>query len=417
MKQWILWISVFALALTARGNAGVFRGNGRTPVLGSTTRIQMVEEEVVMQPLRGNWPVDDSARNLDPMRFHCTFRLRNLTDETVTVQVGFPLDGERLPVNDQPVNQSAIIARYAFVAGTADQVFPVRYVPCDGKKKFSRLFLWEMTFRPRQEITLYVHYQTDGAMGLAITTKDEKPSPHRYRHLRLLEHSIMQGHFYVTETGNSWAGEIEKAVFRIVPFEFEEYLARRGPFEITEATRARLNARLPREPSLALMLLHMPMIPEWQPPRSRWREAKDPRTGKRCLELIFAPFKPRGKEDNLQILYRFVMMPQNVEQLELLLSCIRNEMETEEQRYQRIREAVEKLPRETPGRTPKQLEPPLSYSPAVEKDIADIVLEFHGIATGNEEIREFLECQKWYPAPSRPLDPALKKRLEELSRR
>ena len=103
--------------------------------------------------------------------------------------------------------------------------------------------------------------------------------------------------------------------------------------------------------------------------------------------------------------------------LELLLSCIRSEMETEGQRHQRIREAAEKLRRETPGHPPKQLDPPIAYSPAVEKDIADIVLEFHGIATGNEEIREFLEHQKWYPAPPRPLDPALKKRLEELSRR
>ncbi len=417
MKQSILWISILVLALTARGNAGVFRGSGRTPVLGSTTRIQMVEEEVVMQPLRGNWPVDDSARNLDPMRFHCTFRLRNLTDETVTVPVGFPLDAGSLPGNNQPVNQSEIIARYAFVAGTADQVFPVRYVPYDGEKKFSRLFLWEMTFRPRQEITLYVHYQTDGVMGAAITSKDGNPSPPRYRHLRLLEQSIIQGHFYVTETGNSWAGEIEKAVFRIAPFEFEEYLARRGPIEMTEATRARLNARQPREPSLALMLLNTPMNPEWQPPRSQWREATDPRTEKRCLELTFAPFKPRGKEDNLQILYRFVMMPQNIEQLELLLSCIRSKMEAAEQRYQRTRETVEKLRRETPGRATKQHDPPIPYSPAVEKDIADIVLEFHGIATGNEEIREFLEHQKWYPAPPRPLDPALKKRLKELSRR
>ena len=51
------------------------------------------------------------------------------------------------------------------------------------------------------------------------------------------------------------------------------------------------------------------------------------------------------------------------------------------------------------------------YTPAVERNLADAVLEFYGIRRNNPEIRDFLERQCWYPAEPRPIDPALKKHL------
>ena len=69
MKSLLLFI-LFAVSVSAFANAGIFRGNGRTVVMDSSNKIQMVEEEVVMIPMRGNYPVDSSCRNLDPMTFH-----------------------------------------------------------------------------------------------------------------------------------------------------------------------------------------------------------------------------------------------------------------------------------------------------------------------------------------------------------
>lgn len=53
----------------------------------------------------------------------------------------------------------------------------------------------------------------------------------------------------------------------------------------------------------------------------------------------------------------------------------------------------------------------------VEKDLADTILEFYGIATGNTRIIPFLKRQFWYPtSEKRPIDGELKERLLKYSR-
>ena len=155
------WSAVFAVLWSGVlfGNAGVFRGSGQTPVLEKSSEIQMVEELVEMRPRRGDYPVDTSGRNSDKMDFRCRFLLRNLSDKKVTILVGFPLDTQaRLQDKNGAIDQSRIIGHYGFVAGTKDRTFPVRFVPWDKNHKFSKIFLWEMTFEPKQEIELSVSY-------------------------------------------------------------------------------------------------------------------------------------------------------------------------------------------------------------------------------------------------------------------
>ena len=131
MKHALISILMFAAAALF-GNAGVFRGSGQSVVLESTAQIQMAEEVVTMIPMRGNYPVDTSCRNMDPMKFHCVFKLRNLTDQTVTVPVGFPISNQALWLPDHSkINQAELIAMYGFVAGTKDRTYPVRYIPFD----------------------------------------------------------------------------------------------------------------------------------------------------------------------------------------------------------------------------------------------------------------------------------------------
>ena len=81
MKKFLTSCLLFLIAVNCFGNAGVFRGSGQTPMLEKTDQIQMVEEEIIMIPHRGNYPVDTSRRNLDKMDFRCRFILRNLTDQ------------------------------------------------------------------------------------------------------------------------------------------------------------------------------------------------------------------------------------------------------------------------------------------------------------------------------------------------
>ena len=156
-------------------NVGVFRGNGQTPILSSTAQIQMVEEEIIIYPVRGNYPTDDSCAYPDQMRFVCRFLLRNLTDQKVTVPVGFPIDFQVFRADEKRIkeaNQVHHVAAFGFVAGTKEQTFPVRFCFEDKDKKFRNLFLWDMTFQPGEEIELHISYQTGGYYGLASTTID-----------------------------------------------------------------------------------------------------------------------------------------------------------------------------------------------------------------------------------------------------
>ena len=75
MKKLLTLCLLFLIFVSCFGNVGVFRGSGQTPMLEKTADIQMVEEEIIMFPRRGNYPVDTSCRNLDKMDFRCRFIL------------------------------------------------------------------------------------------------------------------------------------------------------------------------------------------------------------------------------------------------------------------------------------------------------------------------------------------------------
>jgi len=414
MKNLLSTVFLFA-AISLFANAGVFRGSGQTVVLDSTAQIQMAEEVVTMTPMRGNYPVDGSCRNLDPMKFHCVFKLRNLTDQTVTVPVGFPISTNALWFRDNAkINQTEVIARFGFVSGTKAQTYPVRYVPFDKKKKFSNIFLWDMTFQPKEEVELFVCYTMDGYLGLATTQKGKPEWEKTYKHSYLLhfEMAAGEGHQYVTETGKCWAGKIEKATFRINPFDFEKYLMKRGAFE-----EEKKNAG--KQELLHDLLQAAPLIRSWSPEYKKWNLVKDKRNQDLYLEVVYAPFEPKGEADNLKFMYLFPGIPTTVEHFDRFLAEVKKEMDREYARRDKMLKfwadaAKNKSHPENQIKTVtahwRNLE---SYSPAVERNLADVVLEFYGIPRNNPEIKDFLEKQCWYPADPRPIDPALKKRLLE----
>ena len=403
MKKFLtLWL-FFLISVSCFGNVGVFGGSGQTPMLEKTADIQMVEEEIIMIPRRGDYPVDLSCRNPDKMDFRCRFILRNLTDKKVVLPVGFPLDVELRYLWDEKrqYNQHAIISFYAFIAGTKDKTFPVRFVPWDKKKKFSQLFLWEMTFEPKEEIELLVNYTMPGYTGLDMTIRNrdwDNRKPYKCDYLEELAGGSGQAQFYVTETGSSWAGVIEKAVFRYYPYDFEEYLAKRGAWEESRKDRKKRLEMRKKKPNDSRWLFSpdMPMIRTWNPAFEQWQ----PKQGKYkfdCyLELVFQPYKPE-KKDNIRIGYTFVCMPQTAEEFEAYCCVIKGKLKQNAEFKEKVKTANPKLYEKY---WKNRNIPP--YGAAVRKNIADVILEFYGIARNNPEIADFLADQMWYPVKTPP---------------
>ncbi len=423
MKNIFLMFFLFVFSTTLWANAGVFRGRGQTPQLENTNDIQMVEEEVSMFPMRGNYPIDMSVRNQDQMKYHCTFKLRNLSDKIVTIPVGFPLSTETVWFHDPSmINQTEVIGRFGFVAGTKDYIFPVRYVPYDKNKKFSSIFLWDMTFQPKQEITLFVQYTMGGYYGLMSTRKQNLPRETDYKHSYLaeLEMGIGHGHMYVTATGGCWAGKIEKAVFKLYPYMFEEYLEKRGAWEESPEDEQKRIQRSKKEQTLVdLLTPKSPMVRSWNPEREQWKVVLDqPKNKSQHLELVYTPFEPKDK-DSINISYVFAGIPTTIEQFDLLLDCMKSSLNQGYAQKDRIKANVEKMKKEnlTQYEELKQyLEGLVPYTPAVKKNLTDVVLEFYGIGINNPEIQDFLEAQCWYPVKEPPyLSPELKAYLEASS--
>ena len=419
MKKLLLAGLMFAAACCF-GNVGVFRGGGQTPVLEKSSEIQMVEELVEMRPRRGDYPVDTSCRNLDKMDFRCRFLLRNLSDKKVVIQVGFPLDTQSnfQDRNGKTIDRKRIIREYDFSVRTKDRDFPVRFVPWDKDRKFSKIFLWEMTFAPKEEQELFVSYTMEGYFGLYVSSRahgEEKAPAYRCRYLKYLSLGIGQMQFYVTETGSSWAGGIEKAVFRCYPYEFEEYLAKRGAWEETAAGR-RERERFGKQPLMPgnfvmCFVPSMPMTRVWQPAFEEWRPVQGKRGHDRCVELVRQPFRPK-KGDDIQIGYVFTVIPGNREQFERFCDILKLTLKAEAGQ-------VERAKKERPERYEKfwkKLNVAV-YGPEVRKNVADAVLEFHGIPRHNPEIADFLADQYWYPVKNPPpLDEEYREFLLEVSR-
>ena len=396
MRIFILLICFCLLSVDTFGNAGVFRGQGQTPILEKTSEIQMVSEEIIMIPEKSKNKVDLTCNNFDKMYFHCRFILRNLTDQKVTLQVGFPLSAEHsITFSKTEKDTEKIIKHYNFSAESKGKNLPIRFVPHDKNNKFSELFLWEMTFEPKEELELLVSYTMEGYFGLAMSCINRDFSPEKFyknEYLRDLCIGISQAQLYVTETGSSWAGEIEKAVFRYYPYEFENYLAERGAWVESSSERKARLARFQKKPTVIENLFspQMPMFRAWNPNFNQWKFIEGETPEKSYLELTFQPYKPQ-KKDNIQIGYTFAMIPINAEQFEAFCNIVKVELE----RDARSKEHLKTKNPEIYEKYWKNRNIPI-YGAEVRKNIADAILEFYGVARNNPEIADFLADQIWY---------------------
>ena len=233
MKSMLALVSiVLFLPSIASANAGIFFGSGHTISLGKTENVQLVSEEVVITP-RGGW-----VPEADTVDYWCAFTLKNLDDKPVAIQVGFPLDSQSIEGPKPNTDVTKMVLKHHFIAREDEKTYHVRYVAHDREKKFSTLFVWDMTFKPSETKTLHVAYQMPISRALAEPNKDSFTPNGSKRHRekpwhRTLETAVVAHFHYVTETGKSWAGEIEHATFRVETGQWMHCLERR-PYMVDE---------------------------------------------------------------------------------------------------------------------------------------------------------------------------------------
>jgi len=220
-------------AVAAHANVGYFAGSGQDIVLASTAEVQMVSEDVTIMV------------RPEAAEYLCRFELRNLTDEAVDVQAGFPLngdwfdgfshesrslDGERQSCDR---SDSEIIAdEFRFLARDDDATYHVRYLRHDVQQKYKHLFLWTMHFAPHETRMLHVSYEVPASETLWSSLREDWEILTGQAQGKLGENSfgsmddaiqdrmwlwgsMLHWYSYVTATGASWAGEIERADFHL----------------------------------------------------------------------------------------------------------------------------------------------------------------------------------------------------------
>lgn len=378
----------------ALANVGVFNGSGQTPIVEETDAVQMVEEEVVMTPRKAKGPVTTNCSILDPMDYHCTFKLRNLKDEPVELQVGFPLDIETYRMKGVHAEDvGKLVESFNFSAHSGNEKFNVRFVPQDEEKRFSKLFLWTMKFAPKEERTLVVSYTMEGYLGLhpTLSNRDMLNAPESLRSidggmLSMFTTGIGESHVYVTGTGSCWAGDIEKATFKYYPQDFEEYLAKRGAYVETKADRKERLARRKekRGDMKGLLKPDVRMVRCWDPAPDKWTRVDDGE-GRFHYELKYFPIFRPSRKDAISLGYVAPPMPTELDDVDVLEAAVRRFTKArggEEEQYMR--------------------------------DAKDVVLEFYGVKTGNERIEPFVKAQCWWgQEPSMKLSGVLRTRLEK----
>lgn len=338
--RWLVAIIVLFCPAFASANAGVFSGSGQTIKLVSTEKIQLVQEEVHIKtavlPALGMPSIDWAYIAY----YHCQFQLRNLSDAPAEVKVGFPLNAQFFDSPYPPEMGRRSAEELGFKAKTIDgKVYQTEWQPRDEQNKFSSLFLWKMPFAPRQTIDLVVEYEMPFSMGLGSTARGHKQYAKAW--YSQLAFSISTGISYVTETGKSWKGPIEKALFEVDLRSVERDMQTKGR-----------NA-CPSSPKTEALKQVLQNLYRSVSPRD-WKEDRG------ILRWEFANYSP---SDPIRIAYYPISIPKNAEHCKIVMAKL----------------LVDKL-------TTEDL-----------LDFREIVAAYYGQEPTTPRVKEFVENQVWYP--------------------
>lgn len=384
-KRLFLALSLIAAALTLfipcknLANVGVFGGYGYDVKLLKNEDIQMLGEDIIIVPERGPELFDGGTAGMDRVRYFCTFKLKNLRKNTVTIQVGFPLDSHFMSgVLRQPKPLLHAMELYSFIAHDGEKTYSVRYQREDKAQKFRAIFLWDMTFESLEEKTLHVTYTMPMSMTLASTNKDDGRDSHKTtpEWFPILEMSMVEGLGYVTSTGASWAGgTIGNAKFTLRLGAFDRYLKNR-PLEEDPPNKDKLLERIPSwEPACFLTLI----------PADGWEPS-----GKGDLARTLKNYNPA---EDIHVAYYITIFPRTAEDTNRFVAHIRKRAGENGGSF---------------ASTPQTMQSDFDA-------LRDILREFNGTHTKNASIQEYIKQQKWYGlTPMQPIPEIVFQTLEQL---
>jgi hypothetical protein len=243
-KLWTISLFIIVVFWTqmSSANVGVFSGDGFTVELQKSAQIQMVSENVSFKFVGAALSRVYSPSNKLPGDYahvNGVYTLKNLTDSIVRVQVGFPLnsdhvrgkniDGTHSKEAESSSFPGELERTMEFVVRDSAGKYPLRYIAQDEKQRYKGVFLWEMIFAPRELKVLQVRYEIE--LSFTLADMDTIYSPYAKDWYEALNGAYLEYFEYVTETAKSWAGPVEKAVFRAEIADFKLYLFNRGVFE------------------------------------------------------------------------------------------------------------------------------------------------------------------------------------------
>ncbi|HWR72127.1 MAG TPA: YARHG domain-containing protein [Nitrospirota bacterium] len=179
------------------GRPGLY---GVTLVPDKTDSIQMVSEEVRIDLRNGT--------------VRCRFVLKNLKDKQQKITVLFPFQ----PLSPHDLKESFdVLVNDAAQDVTIRDLAPGPSLPFT--KEYSKGASWSMTFDRNEEKKVECNYNVSSAVSSVSSSLwyqdsgnplyDECRSRRRY----------IESFTFITRTGSLWAGDIEKAEFRIIPTE------------------------------------------------------------------------------------------------------------------------------------------------------------------------------------------------------
>lgn len=219
----------------AGADAGVFTGNGQNlhQITSKAIRLVSIDVNIVLE--RGPFLFNGTVPGMDRAEYLCTFVLQSLSDQPEDVQVGFPVDSQFSKQADESSAEESKnwVLEYSFIARDATTTYHVEFVhrkPEPGPGEFGSIFTWKMHLDRNERKTLNVQYRIPMSMGLASTRRDPNtfaPSGSALSQ-ELLEIATVDQMGYITSTGSSWSGNVEKAKFTVITAPFEKYLHRRG---------------------------------------------------------------------------------------------------------------------------------------------------------------------------------------------
>jgi hypothetical protein len=357
MKSCLLAVLVLATSsAVAQANVGIFTGTGVTIQLTGSKQVQLVSEDVTIIPERGRFLFDGSGAGMDRVEYICKFELKNTSDREASFTAGFPLTSDSVErLKEKEADVASMVVQYQFMARDDGHTYHVRYHEEDADKKFGHLFVWDMKLAAGEKSQLLVTYSMPISMTLASTDKRESMAERVKRPAEKQWYDgfgggLMEYFGYVTETGQSWAGPIERATFRVQVAGFEKYLQHRGLLDVypdgaTDEVFLGIRSHT----------AYREVSPEGWVLKGEW------------LQWEYAPYKP-GKL--IEVSYYLVPVPRTADDCAGVVKGLL-------------------------GQEPKKED---------LQDLREIVAAYYGLTPKTQRIVDFVKNQVWYHPAAKPED-------------